>query len=164
VGESVEAKVSLRDQASGSGALCRRILGALPTWFGIPTSEEEYAAVADRSPTVIASHAGEDAGLVTVVSHGQFAAEVYVMAVLPEHHRRAIGRAMLRHVEDSLARSGVQLLQVKTLSARHPDKGYEKTRAFYLSYGFRPLEELPDLWGPDQPALLMVKAVAPPAP
>jgi GNAT superfamily N-acetyltransferase len=96
----------------------------------------------------------------TIVRHSEYSAEVYVMGVRPEDHRKGIGRAMLQHAEDSLAREGVEFLQVKTLSPRHPDDGYKRTRAFYLAYGFRPLEEFPTLWSPDQPALQLVKAVA----
>ena len=66
---------------------------------------------------------------------------------------------MLRHLESGLAASGVEFLQVKTLSAARPDAGYDATRAFYLAYGFRPLEEFPTLWDPANPALQMIKAV-----
>jgi len=155
-----EVDVQLREQPTGSGPVCRQILAALPGWFGIPGSVESYVAMADRSPTVIASHHGEDVGILTVVLHGPYSAEIYVMAVMPGLHRQGIGGAMLRYVEASLARVGVEFLQVKTLSASRPDDGYEKTRAFYCAHGFRTLEELPDLWGPDNPAVLMVKVVA----
>jgi ribosomal protein S18 acetylase RimI-like enzyme len=154
-----EASIQLRDQPIGSGSTCRSILGALPAWFGIEASVEHYIAVAERSPTVIASIDGADVGFVTVISHSLYAAEVYVMAVLPEHHRRGIGRTMLERVERSLGRAGVEFLQVKTLSTSRPDEGYAMTRAFYLAYGFRPLEELPDLWDPQNPALQMIKSV-----
>ena len=157
----VEPSAQLRDQPTGSGPICRSILSALPAWFGIEESVDDYVAVADRSATVVASLDGEDVGIVTVVSHNQYSAEVYVMAVMPDHHRQGIGRAMLEHVEGSLARAGVEFLQVKTLGPSRPDEGYEKTRAFYLSYGFRPLEEFPDLWNPENPALLMIKTVVP---
>jgi hypothetical protein len=84
------------------------------------------------------------------------------MAVDPDHHRHGIGRAMVEHLEDGLARSGVEFLQVKTLSPTQPDAGYEKTRAFYLACGFRPLEEFPTLWDPWNPALQLVKSITPP--
>lgn len=145
--------------ASGAGPVCRRILGTLPTWFGIPASVEDYVAMADRAPTVVASLEGTDVGLTTIVRHSDFAAEVYVMGVLPDYHRHGIGRAMLRHAEVGLAADGVEFLQVKTLSPRHPDEGYKRTRAFYTAYGFRPLEEFATLWSPDQPALQLVKSV-----
>ncbi|MGA8370457.1 MAG: GNAT family N-acetyltransferase [Acidimicrobiales bacterium] len=92
----------------------------MPTWFGIQQSVEDYVAVADRSPTVIASLDGEDIGFLTLVHHSPHASEVYVMAIVPDYHRCGIGRTMLRHVEASLARAGVEFLQVKTLSATHP--------------------------------------------
>ena len=95
----------------------------------------------------------------TLLRHSGFAAEVYVMAVLPELHRRGIGLALLRHAEGMLAADGVEFLQVKTLAPSKPDAGYAKTRAFYLAYGFRPLEEFPDLWDAENPALQMIKNV-----
>jgi len=138
---------------------CRKILKALPTWFGIPASVEDYVATADRSPTVIASLGDEDVGLLTLVRHSRYSAEVYVMAVLPELHRQGIGRELLGHAEDVLAADGVEFLQVKTLSPSKTDDGYDKTRAFYLAYGFRPLEELRNLWGADNPALQVIKVI-----
>lgn len=120
----------------------------------------DYVAVADRSPTVIAERRGDAVGLLTLVRHSPYAAEVYVMGVLPELHRQGIGRAMLAHAERGLAADGVEFLQVKTLAPSRPDEGYEKTRAFYLASGFRPLEEFPDLWDAENPALQMVKVVA----
>ena len=81
------------------------------------------------------------------------------MAVMPEHHRRGIGRAMLDCAEKFLAADGVRFLQVKTLSSARPDEGYDKTRAFYLAYGFVPLEEFPLLWDPANPALQLIKTV-----
>ena len=156
------AEVELRDCASGSGPTCRRILDALPAWFGIPEAVEMYVEFADRSQTVVASIAGIDVGLLTIEHHSPCAAEVHLIAVLPEHHRRGTGATMLRHAERTLSDAGVESLQVKTLSERHPDEGYAKTRAFYAANGFRPLEEFPTLWDPENPALQMVKYIASP--
>ena len=144
---------------SRCGETCRRILTALPTWFGIPASVDDYVAAADRYPTVIASLGDDDVGLLTVVRHSEYAAEVYAMAVAPQLHRQSIGRALLGHAERTLAANGVGFLQVKTLAAGKPDDGYDKTRAFYLAYGFRPLEEFRNLWDAENPALQMIKVV-----
>ncbi len=154
--------VRIRAQTAGSGPICRRILDTLPTWFGIPASVDHYVEIADHSPTLIASLGDVDVGVLTVVTHNPYSAEIYVMAVRPEYHRHGIGRAMLRHAEDLLVIDGVEFVQVKTLSASRPDPGYEKTRAFYRAYGFRPLQEFPDLWDPQNPALQMVKVVGRP--
>lgn len=151
--------LELRHRSDGSGPVCRHILTTLPAWFGIAASVDDYVSVADRWPTVIATHDGRDVGFATCVTHSPYAAEVSVMGVVPEFHRQGIGRALLGLVEDTLADAGVEFLQVKTRSARRADEGYDRTRAFYLSYGFRPLEEWPELWGPENPALQMIKNV-----
>jgi len=156
---AADGELRIRDQPVGAGETCSRILKTLPAWFGIPASVEDYIAAADRSPTVIASIGDEDVGLLTLVRHSRYAAEVHVMAVLPELHRQGIGRALLAHAEGLLAAEGVEFLQVKTLAPSKPDAGYDKKRAFYLACGFRPLEEFPDLWDAENPALQMIKVV-----
>ena len=156
---SLSEDLRLRVQRTGSGTICGTILAALPTWFGIPEAVEEFVGVSDRSPTVIASLGDQDVGLLTLVIHTPHAAEAYVMGVLPQYHRQGIGRALLGHAEGMLAADGVEFLQVKTLGPSKPDEGYETTRAFYFAYGFRPLEELPDLWDPGNPALQMIKVI-----
>ena len=154
------AHSELRIEEAGSGATCRQILETLPTWFGIPEAVEDYVNVANANPTVIASLDGVDVGLLTLFTHTPYAAEIYVMAVRPEHHRHGIGRSMLEQAQAWLAARDIEYLQVKTLSPRHPDPGYAKTRSFYLASGFRPLQEFPQLWQPDQPALQMIKTIA----
>ena len=149
-----------RDQTVGSGAICRQILEPLPGWFGIPESVADYVAGSDRLPTVIASVGDKDIGILTWFVRTPFAAEVYVMGVLPELHRQGIGRQLLDHVENSLANDGIEFLQVKTLSHSKPDDEYDRTRASYSACGFRALEEFPNLWDIENPALQMIKRIA----
>ena len=59
----------LRNRSRGSGATCRHVLDLLPEWFGIERSVEDYVALADRSPTVVASVEDEDIGFLTMVRH-----------------------------------------------------------------------------------------------
>ena len=142
---------------TGAGRVCKAILPSLPTWFGIPSANTEYAKAADANPTFVAYEDGNAVGLTTITRFGEFAAEVHLMAVLPELHRRGLGRRMLDDAEHWLRAQGVEYLQVKTLSASAPDEGYAKTRAFYRAVGFRELEEFPDLWDPANPALQLIK-------
>ncbi len=160
----VTPETQTRVQDHGSGEICRSILATLPTWFGVPESVEDYVAKADEHPTVLATVDRDDVGILTLVVHTPYAAEVYVMGVRPEHHRHGVGRQMLAVAETWLRERDIEYLQVKTLSPRHPDPGYVKTRAFYFAVGFRPLEEFPDLWQPENPALQMVKTLAPRSP
>jgi GNAT superfamily N-acetyltransferase len=141
----------------GAGEACAAVLPTLPTWFGIPEANADYVATADVHVTFVASENDRPVGLTTITRHGDFAAEVHLMAVVPELHRSGLGRRMLAAAEDWLRGEGVEYLQVKTLSASHPDEGYVKTRAFYRAMGFRELEEFPELWDPSNPALQMIK-------
>ena len=75
------------------------------------------------------------------------------MAVESALHRRGIGRALVGALEADLLADGVELLQVKTLGPSLADVNYERTRQFYGRMGFRPLEEVPDLW-PGNPSAL----------
>lgn len=140
-------------------AVCEPILRALPQWFGIEEATAEYVRDTDRLPTLLAALDGEVAGFLTLNQHSDYAAEIDVMAVLPEMHRRGVGRALLAEAEAYLHQRGVEYLQVKTLSPAHPDENYTRTRRFYQAMGFRPLEEFPELWGPENPCLQMVKCL-----
>lgn len=157
---SATGGVVIREMASGSGQTCSRFLAALPHWFGIPDAVTDYVEKCEHGATTIASIQEQDVGLLNLRIHTAYAAEVWLMAVLPQHHRQGIGRALLEHAERTLIDGGIEYLQVKTLSAAKPDDGYERTRAFYLACGFRPLEEFPTLWGEQNPAVMMVKALA----
>lgn len=153
--------MKIRVQERGSGDVCRQVLATLPTWFGVPESVEDYVTKAEENPTVVATAEGEDVGILTLVVHTPYAAEVHVMGIRPEHHRHGIGSQMLECAETWLRGRDIEYLQVKTLSPRHPDPGYVKTRDFYFAVGFRPVEEFPDLWQPENPALQMIKTLSP---
>jgi len=143
----------------GQGAVCETILRALPEWFGNEAALVQYIRDVNELPTFVAWMDGCAVGFMTVKQHFPQSADLYVLGVLPEMHHRGVGRALLARVEGYLREQGVEYLQVKTLSASHPDPGYAKTRAFYEAIGFRPLEEFKTMWDEANPCLLMVKAV-----
>jgi GNAT superfamily N-acetyltransferase len=141
----------------GQSAVCEPILRALPEWFGIEKATRQYIQDIDALPTFLALSDGKAVGFLTLKQHTTYAAEVHVMGVHPEMHRQGVGQALIDEVEAYLQEQGVEYLQVKTLSPAHPDAGYARTRAFYLAMGFRPLEEFPELWDPENPCLQMIK-------
>lgn len=143
--------------ALGQAASCEPILRALPDWFGIEEAIRHYVNGIAQLPTFLAEQAGTVVGFLTLKQHTPYAAEVYVMGIRAEFHRLGIGKALMQKAEVFLRTQGVEYLQVKTLAPSHPDPNYAKTRAFYQRVGFRPLEELPELWGSANPCLLMVK-------
>lgn len=153
-------------------ATVERLLRSLPGWFGIESSIIEYVESARQMPAYLAwPRAGsqlpgpgrQPAGVLLSVRHFPWSAEIHLMAVDPACHRRGAGRALVEALEADLAADQVELLQVKTLGPSWPDEGYERTRRFYARMGFRPLEEIRDLW-PENPCLIMIKALRPPEP
>ena len=148
-----------------------RLLRSLPDWFGIESANAHYVAKAHDLPTYVAwpapgspvpGLADHPVGALLMTRHFPESAEIYLMAVEPALHRRGIGRALVEALEADLVADGVELLQVKTLGPSRPDASYERTRRFYARLGFRPLEEIHDLW-PGNPCLIMVKVLQPSA-
>jgi len=150
---------TIQGPLSGQGALAEGILRALPGWFGIEQAIVDYAGAADEGPTFVAEAGGEAVGFVTLKPTSAHAVEVHVMAVLPGEHRRGVGRALVERAAAYARAGGRALLHVKTLAPSDPDPSYAATRAFYAAVGFVPLEELPQVWGPENPCLLMVRAL-----
>ncbi len=159
----------------GQGDAAERILRTLPAWFGIESALLDYAAAAASLPTFVvrapasapgatgehgpgsAARQGEVVGFLTLKPTSPRAAEVHVLAVLPEQHRRGIGRALVERAAAHARAEGCTLLHVKTLAPSDPDPGYAATRRFYEALGFVPLEELPQVWGPENPCLILVR-------
>jgi GNAT superfamily N-acetyltransferase len=165
-----EASFSVRGPLRGQGAAAERILRALPDWFGIEAALQDYVRAADELETFVVVASGpkrggdaaqldEVLGFLTLRETSEDALELHVMGVLPAWHRRGAGRALVERAAVYARAEGYSLLHVKTLAPSDPDPGYAATRAFYLSLGFRPLEVLPQVWGPENPCLLLVLSI-----
>jgi GNAT superfamily N-acetyltransferase len=153
------APIEVLGPLSGQGAAAEGILRALPAWFGIESAILEYADAAERLPTFVVRDGSAAVGFVTLRVTSPGAVELHVMAVLQARHRRGIGRALVERAAAYARGEGFVLLHVKTLAPSDPDPGYAATRRFYEATGFVPLEELPQVWGPENPCLLMVRVL-----
>ena len=138
---------------------CSALVEALPDWFGIPESNASYLRNLSRLPSWVALRDGVLVAAITLEPHFPGSFEVHFMAVRPEHHRQGIGRLLLAHLEATARQRGAQWLHVKTLAPSHPDPYYARTRAFYQAMGFAPLFESEALFGPSNPAVVLVKAL-----
>lgn len=134
-----------------------RLLRSLPEWFGDEPSIVEYVDAAGRLPTYLATAAdGAVIGVLLLEWHFPSSAEVHLMAVDRDWHRRGVGRTLVAAAERDVRSAGASLLGVKTLGPSRPDANYAATRKFYEAIGFLRLEELRDLW-PGNPCLVLVK-------
>jgi GNAT superfamily N-acetyltransferase len=148
----------LEDSALKSG-ISDTILRALPEWFGIESSIIEYVEGVVPSKFYVAHHEDAPVGFLSITTHNIHTSEIYVMGILEPFHRQGVGRLLLNAAEDDLRKENVRFLMVKTLGSSHPDVHYARTREFYAHSGFYPLEEIPEVWGPANPCLIMVKAL-----
>lgn len=146
----------IRAATPGDQPIIERMLRSLPDWFGIEESLVQYVRDSAVMESWIAEMGGAPAGFITLNHHFPHASEIHCIAVLSEHHRAGIGRAMVEHAEGLLRGRGVEFLQVKTLGPSRPSEFYDRTRRFYEGIGFVALEELKTLW-PGNPALQLVK-------
>ncbi|HHT50023.1 MAG TPA: GNAT family N-acetyltransferase [Eubacteriaceae bacterium] len=132
------------------------ILESIPNWFGIQESTQEYISESSNLPFFAAIDETKPLGFISIKENNQYTAEIYVMGVLPNCHNQGIGTSLLNRVLQWAREKGYEFLQVKTLDESHPDVYYEKTRKFYTSVGFKPLECFPELWRGENPYLIMV--------
>ena len=149
--------VELTDPAARS-RIAEAVLRDLPDWFGIEKAAQGYIQAAAALPTFAVE---PDLAFLCVKQHTPRAAELYVMGVRREHHRRGIGRALVQAAESWCRARGIRYLHVKTLGPSNSSPGYDATRAFYEAQGFVALEEMHGFWDEENPALILVKDVAP---
>jgi GNAT superfamily N-acetyltransferase len=152
----VEPSLDIREAQPHEKSGLETILRALPEWFGIEAAIVEYMRDVEALQTFVAMDGERAVGFLALAFHNPFTAEVHVMGILPDYHRQGIGTALVKRAEEAAREAGCEYLEVKTLGPSHPDPYYARTRDFYMRCGFRPLEELADLW-PGNPCQIMVK-------
>lgn len=147
----------IRPLTRGDADRCEAIIRGLPDWFGLEEGIVEARGYLETQEGFVAEQDGEVQGFLTFASEVPESVEITWMAVAAEAHRGGIGCALTEALVKRARDDGRELLLVKTLAEAHPSPEYAATRAFYRSMGFRPLAVLPDLWGPANPCLLMVR-------
>lgn len=136
-------------------AIARRILEALPEWFGIPESREQY--IADSALQIMVADIENDAprGFMCLKQTGDATVELAVMGVLKEHHRSGIGRRLFNVAKAIVHEQGYSFMQVKTVKMGMYEE-YDRTNLFYQSIGFREFEVLPELWDEANPCQIYI--------
>lgn len=147
--------VTIRSLTNADISHCEAINRSLPAWFGLEEGLAEAEGYLRDHDGLIAEVESEAVGYLTFTNLFPESTEISWMAVAQPHHRRGVGRALIRALEERLQYGS--LLSVKTLADSHPSQEYAITREFYMAVGFRPQMVFPELWDPHNPCLLMVK-------
>lgn len=138
--------------------IAREILEKLPEWFGIPESTAEYVAACAQLP-FWADYENECCrGFIAMKQTSDCAAELFVMGVDPEHHRKGVGRELFCALCEEARRMNLTYLHVKTVRMGQYEI-YDRTNLFYRSLGFRELECLPELWDAANPCQLYIMTI-----
>jgi len=148
--------IDIRGPILGTASRCEPVLSALPDWFGIDSAVQAYAQAIDTLPTFMAEQDTDCVGFVTIKPHNPRAAELYVLGVRCELHRRGIGRRLLAAAETWMHSTGIAYTYVKIIGPSRRSEPYDRTRQFYLAMGYCPLEEFKSFWAHD-PCQIMVK-------
>ena len=138
-----------------------KIMRSLPDWFYMEETIIKYQEEVKNLPFFIAYNDNNEAVgmmcLIEFTTDDIQSVEIKVIGVLPEYHNYKIGYALIKKAEEFAKTKCKTYLTVKTLSARSPDVFYQKTRAFYYKCGFVGLMDFIEVWGKENPCLVMIK-------
>lgn len=137
--------------------ICKNILQELPGWFGIERAIEDYANGVQNMPFYASFVQSMPFGFISINIQTTDTAEIYIMAVMKEFHRQGVGKALFQCCEKFCMDRKISFITVKTMDASHPDENYDKTRAFYIAMGFKPIGVFKTIWDEDNPCLLLAK-------
>ena len=136
------------------------ILRCLPEWFGNEKSLFDYIEKVSNLPFWAAlDENGDCIGFLSVKVQYGHTGDIYVCGVLPEYHKKGIGKKLFSFADEYFINCGCKYVIVKTLSEIAQYEPYDKTRAFYLSIGFEPLITLTEMWDDENPCLIMIKCL-----
>ena len=138
--------------------ISRTVLEALPDWFGVPESREAYIRESGSQLFYAAYDEGLPVGFICLKETGRDTAELAVLGVLKEYHRKGIGRELFLKAKESAAGKGYSFLQVKTVKMGMYED-YDDTNRFYIALGFKEFEVFPLLWDEKNPCQVYVMAL-----
>ena len=139
--------------------ISREILDALPEWFGIPESKEEYIKESSNQLFFVAYNREKPIGFLSLKETGKETVELFVMGILKEYHRKGIGRKLFEYAKEKAIKLGYEFIQVKTVKMGNY-KCYDDTNNFYLSLGFKEFEVFPNMWDEWNPCQIYVMSLS----
>ena len=152
-------KIVLVEDENIKSNVTDNILHKLPDWFGVEQSIIEYVQTVRDKVFYVIYYGEEIIGFLCLKINNQYTAEIYVMGIVENHHRNGLGKKLILKAEQYLRDKYYRFLMVKTLSESVDYEPYRRTRKFYNSVGFYPLDETNKIWDEKNPCLIMVKNI-----
>jgi len=137
--------------------IARAVLEALPDWFGIEETREQYIRESGEHLFFAAEDKDESIGFLCLKETGKTTVELAVMGVKQPWHRQGIGRRLFQLAKEAASQQGYHFMQVKTVKMGCYED-YDRTNLFYQSLGFEEMEVLP-LWDEQNPCQIYIMAL-----
>lgn len=154
----MQVKVKKIDDIKEKENIASEILYSLPEWFGLEDSTENYIKDSKDMPYLAAYSDSKLAGFIVLNSTSPDTADIFVMGIKKEFHRKGIGRKLNEAYESIAKELGFSYSQVKTVQSGHY-KEYDITNSFYKAMGYVELECFPDMWDIHNPCQIYVKYI-----
>ena len=138
--------------------IARLVLEALPEWFEIQETREAYIRESAGLPLFAAYDGERPVGFLCLKETGKDTAELDVMGVMKEYHRKGVGRELVLKAKETAAQAGYSFLQVKTVQMGRYEE-YDRTNRFYLALGLKEFEVVPLLWDEANPCQVYVMSL-----
>ncbi len=138
--------------------ITRKILEALPEWFEVQESRENYIRESAGKCFFAAYDAENVIGFLYLKETGKDTAEIAVMGVLKEYQHMSIGRMLVARAKETAREQGYSFMQVKTVKMGMYED-YDRTNRFYQAVGFKEFEVFPTLWDEANPCQIYVTAL-----
>ena len=135
--------------------IARTVLEALPDWFAVEESRENYITECADWTFLAAESDMAYVGFLCLKETGRDTVEIAVMGVLPDYHRSGIGKALFEEARRTAKDEGYSFLQVKTVQMGVYEE-YDRTNHFYQACGFKEFEVLKDYWDEKNPCQVYV--------
>ena len=151
-------EIKLIEDYDDKQKIARRILEALPDWFGIDEAREHYIKESTDQLFLAALDQKQATGFLCLKETSKDTLELSVMGVLKEYHRQGIGKELFLNAKKLAVEKGYAFLQVKTVQMGRYEE-YDNTNRFYLSLGFKEFEVFPTLWDEWNPCQIYIMSL-----
>jgi len=137
--------------------ICEEVLRDLPEWFEIEDALKEYILRVKDYVFFAIYKDDEIVRFYSLREENKKTLDMYVLGIKKKFHGLGFGTKLQEYVNEYAKKLGYEYVLVLTLSKKHQDIGYSKTRDFYHKMGFVDIYESDKIWDKHNPTQIMIK-------